>query len=85
MSTSQDDKPIADLVDALDSIDTNTDLADLNSSTISDNNGGRIELENNNNLQKPYSANRDLNQGGNKVIKVTLKKPKITRVTLTDS
>ena len=37
-------QPIADLVDALQSVDTEAPEADLNATSIEDNNGGRIEL-----------------------------------------
>ncbi len=35
---------LVELIDTLQSIDINTALANINSTTISDNNGGRIEL-----------------------------------------
>lgn len=38
-------QPLADLVDALQSVDTNTPEAALNATSIEDNNGGRIELD----------------------------------------
>lgn len=37
-------QPLADLVDALQSVDTTTPEATLNATSIEDNNGGRIEL-----------------------------------------
>lgn len=37
-------QPLADLVDALQSVDTNTPEAALNATSIEDNNGDRIEL-----------------------------------------
>jgi len=39
-----DDAPLVDFVDVLQKIDTDAPLAKLNETTISDNNGGRIEL-----------------------------------------
>ncbi|MBI3103653.1 hypothetical protein HYZ05_01810 [Candidatus Daviesbacteria bacterium] len=37
-------QPLADLVDALQSVDTESPEAGLNATSIDDNNGGRIEL-----------------------------------------
>lgn len=45
MNTDDKDKPLAELMDELDAVDENSAEAELNESTISDNNGGRIELE----------------------------------------
>ena len=43
-SSSDSGQPMADLVDALQSVDTTTPEASLNATSIEDNNGGRIEL-----------------------------------------
>lgn len=43
-STNDSGQPLADLVDALQSVDTTTPEASLNATSIEDNNGGRIEL-----------------------------------------
>jgi hypothetical protein len=45
MSIDDKDRPLADLMDELNDVDDNSADADLNESTISDNNGGRIELD----------------------------------------
>lgn len=42
--TSTDGQSLSDLVGALQSVDTQTPEAALNATSISDNNGGRIEL-----------------------------------------
>lgn len=43
-SSSDSGQPLADLVDALQSVDTEAPEAGLNATSIDDNNGGRIEL-----------------------------------------
>ncbi|KKR80402.1 MAG: hypothetical protein UU73_C0003G0291 [Candidatus Daviesbacteria bacterium GW2011_GWA1_41_61] len=43
-SNSDSGQPMADLVDALQSVDTTTPEAALNATSIEDNNGDRIEL-----------------------------------------
>ncbi len=43
-SSSDYGQPLIDLVDALQSVDTTTPEASLNATSIDDNNGGRIEL-----------------------------------------
>lgn len=42
--SSDSGQPLADLVDALQSVDTTTPEASLNATSIEDNNGDRIEL-----------------------------------------
>ena len=43
-SSSDSGQPLADLVDALQSVDTESPEASLNATSIEDNNGDRIEL-----------------------------------------
>lgn len=43
-SDTSDDAILVELIDTLEKIDTDAPLARLNKTTISDNNGGRIEL-----------------------------------------
>ena len=43
-SSNSDQAQLTDLVDALQSVDTTTPEASLNATSIEDNNGGRIEL-----------------------------------------
>lgn len=44
-SNNDSGQPMTDLVDALQSVDTNSPDATLNPTSIDDNNGGRIELD----------------------------------------
>lgn len=45
MSTDDPDNPLPDLVEELENVDEDTPDGELNETTISDNNGGRIELD----------------------------------------
>jgi hypothetical protein len=49
---------LAELIDALQSVDTNSPTAQLNATTISDNNGGRIELNGPMGIRKPIWRTR---------------------------
>ena len=59
--SNNNDNALPELADILQNIDTDAELADLNATTISDNNGGRIELDLESEVIKPISTSRDLN------------------------
>jgi len=77
-----DDSALGELVDALSDVSETSPNAEANATTISDNNGGRIELDGEQEVKSVPSRHSALNQSEtSRTIRIRLtKKPKIYRL-----